>query len=115
MKMPIAAGRLRALILLNAINVIDRNRKPRLKPRRRTAFNMSSIPLSPAEPDRSHIAIMIITIPKGTVTIGETPRLWNTKADKKSENTKGKLLASRRIPVSVGVKARTEIAKLGIK
>ena len=61
---------MRLLRLVKAIRVIDRNRKPRPKPRSRMAPIMSSAPLSLVEPDSIHIATMIIRIPKGTVANG---------------------------------------------
>ncbi|MNN03531.1 hypothetical protein D3C81_1162220 [compost metagenome] len=73
--MPLA--RLRLLRWLKAISVIDRNRKPRPRPRNRMAAIMSSVPLSLLEPDSIHIAPMISRIPNGTVATGGTRRTLN--------------------------------------
>lgn len=51
--------------------MIDRNRKPRPRPRNRMAAIMSSVPLSLVEPDSIHIATMINRIPKGAVMCTE--------------------------------------------
>ncbi|MNP26851.1 hypothetical protein D3C76_1197280 [compost metagenome] len=80
-------ARFRLLRLLKAIRVIDRNRKPRPRPRNRMAAIMSSVPLSLVEPDSIHIAPMIIRMPKGTVATGGTRRAWKRKAEMSNPTT----------------------------
>ncbi|MCY1232949.1 hypothetical protein D9M72_454670 [compost metagenome] len=108
-------ARFRLSRLVKAISVIDRNRKPRPRPRKRIAAIMSAAPLSLVEPDSIHMATVIIKIPKGTVANGGSRRTCMRKAAKSKAPTKRVPLGRSSRPASVGVKARTETAKDGIR
>ena len=76
---------------------------------------MSSMPLSPVEPDSIHIASMMSTMPKGTVAIGGTRRACISQAASSSEARNRPLLGNSNCPASVGVNDSTETAKAGIR
>ncbi|MNJ53689.1 hypothetical protein D3C77_490930 [compost metagenome] len=99
---------------LKAIRVIDRNSKPRPRPRRRMAAIMSGAPLSLVEPDSIHIASMISAMPKGTVANGATRRACMSQAANSRATMKQPALGNSSRPASVGRKPRTERAKAGI-
>ncbi|MNJ51126.1 hypothetical protein D3C77_464230 [compost metagenome] len=111
--MPLA--RLRRLRSLKAIRVMDRNSKPRPRPRNRTAAIMSCAPLSLVEPDSIHIASMIIRMPKGTVANGATRRACMSQAAISSAAIKQPPLGNSSRPASVGRKPRTDKANAGIR
>lgn len=97
------------------MSVIDRNRKPRPKPRSTIAGIMSGVPLSPLDPDNIHMVVMKISMPNGTVTIGGRP----TRRTRNAVNSRLPMnippLGSSNMPASVAVIPSTETAKDGMR